>query len=233
MVLGGGVGFGREPPCRGDPGGEPQQRHRAEQQEDAAPAELGHQEPAEEDAEGRPDRQPLGHQAVGEAQPVAVDVLGDQLGRAGEGRALAHAQQQAQGQDHRKAGGESGEEGGEPPDGQADGQRTVGVHLLGHPAGQHLARHIGPEEGRGQDADLRAREAELVLEQRGGGREVAAVDVVDEHRQREERYDQRAERGSRGRSRSSCSHSGVPPNVVRADRGMRHGAALGATHFPR
>jgi len=95
---------------------------------------------------------------------MTFDVVGDELGRAREGGALTHAQQEAQHEDHGEPAGETGQEGRQRPDREADRQGPVGVDLLGHPAGQHLAGDVGPEERRGEQADLGAGEAELVLE---------------------------------------------------------------------
>ncbi len=45
---------------------------------------------------------------------------------------------------------------------------------------------VSPEEGREQESDLIKGEAQLVLNERRGEREISAVDIVDENRKREE-----------------------------------------------
>ncbi len=147
---------------------------------------MGHQQPAGEGAERRTQGQAGADQAVGAAEPVWRQVLGQELGAAGEGGAFAETQQQAQDEQGDKAGGEAHGGGGEGPERQADSEGAIGVDLLRKPAGQDLTRRVAPEEGRQEQPDLGAREVQLVLEQRGSGGEVAAVHVVDEGHQDQE-----------------------------------------------
>ena len=198
----------RERPRGQEPRHEPDQRCDAEQDEAHPPSRPGHDLAAEIDAEGRTQRQARGKEAVGEPHPFRWQVLTEQLGAAGKGRALTDAQQQSQAEQKGEAVRQTGQCRRRGPDCQTRRQDQIGVELLGQPADHGVGGHIGPVEGGQQDAELAVRKLQLVPDQGTGGRQGPAVHIVDEHHHCEQADDDVPEHrpGDRGRSRSRRRH---------------------------
>ncbi len=60
---------------------------------------------------------------------------------------------------------------------------AVDADQMKQPAGGNLHQGISPKKCGKQHAELRCGDFELVLDERSGNREIAAVDVIDEHGQ--------------------------------------------------
>jgi hypothetical protein len=166
---------------------QPEQRQYSKDVENRPPAKLGHQEAPGEHADGGAEQIARTHDAVGDAQLVHGTDLRKDFGRTGEGGAFAETEQHAQEQDDDEAAGKAGEQGCERPDGGADEQHPMGAEPFGQPAHGNHAEHIAVIEGRAEDAELGCGEAEVLLQLRSRDGEIAAVDIVDEHRDGDQR----------------------------------------------
>src|ERR1700693_4953679 len=91
---------------------------------------------------------------------------------------------------------QSGDGGRARPQEEARREHPLHIETVNQPAGKKLAAGVGPEERREQDAELRRRDPEFILEQRSRNRKVAAIDVVDEDG--EEEQHQHAREGRSG-----------------------------------
>ena len=78
---------------------------------------------------------------------------------------------------------QSGSGGRGRPHEEADGEYPLHVEAVHQPSGRNLHTAVGPKKCREQRAQLQIRDAEFVFDQVGRDGEIAAVDVVDEHRQ--------------------------------------------------
>ena len=138
-------------------------------------------------------------------------MLRDQLRAAGKDGALADAEQEAQRKQDCKAADEAGRHRRQRTQHKPECQRAVGIDAFGEPAREQLPRDVGPVERREEEPDLRGGEAQLVLDQRRRGREISAVDVIDEQRDCEQRHHARANAGARRRQAfDSDGHAATP-----------------------
>jgi hypothetical protein len=87
------------------------------------------------------------------------------------------------------------------------------IEAIHQPAGKNLAAGVRPKESREQNAELRGRDAELVLDQGRRDREIAAIDVIDEDGKEKQNQHPRESRRQ--------------PRIVTFGR---HGLARGAAH---
>jgi hypothetical protein len=100
---------------------------------------------------------------------------------------------------------ESSKGSGSRPQEKAESQDPVHVEAIHQPAGNGLEHGVGPEESRKQKSELRGGEAKFVFEGRRRDGEIAAVNVVDEHRDPEQEKDDKAGAGESGSGRGDGS----------------------------
>ena len=66
------------------------------------------------------------------------------------------------------------------------------MHAIDQPAAGDLQRRVGPAERREHEAELHRVQPELAGDAGRGDGEVAAVEIVDHHRDEQQRHDQEA-----------------------------------------
>jgi hypothetical protein len=137
--------------------------------------------------------------AVINRPPISVPTAGPsrypKLRGAWEGGALADSEQQSQRQKCREAGGKSGHERRDRPHRHPDGQHSMRPVPFGEPTGRCHCHHISVVEGGQQHPKLARAQVELILHERRRRREIAAVNIVNEHRGRDQQYEARCGRG--------------------------------------
>ena len=86
---------------------------------------------------------------------------------------------------------------------ESSGKDPLHVEAIDQPAGWNLHQGVNPEECGQQSAQLKIRDMDFVLDQFGGDRKVAAVDVVDEDGESQQEEDA-VHAGAAGRFVSGC-----------------------------
>ncbi|KAF5275154.1 hypothetical protein FQA39_LY18672 [Lamprigera yunnana] len=99
----------------------------------------------------------------------------------GVGRCLEPAHQQAQRHQHGKAGAKAHQQGGGGPEDQRQRIQQARRHAIDQPAAGDLHGRISPAEGRQNQSFLHGGELKLLLQRGQRDREIAAVQVVDDH----------------------------------------------------
>ena len=128
---------------------------------------------------------------------------GDDLGAPREGDALANAEHHPKHEQGSEPAGECREQRAPRPQQNAQPEQSIDRKSVAQSSGKQLHGGIDPEEGREGDAVGFGREPEFPGHQRCSNADRAPIDVVQENRRAEEKYEQvcRAARGPRKRRR--------------------------------
>ena len=110
----------------------------------------------------------------------------DHLGAAGECDALTESEQHAKTEDRHQPPDKTGQQRARRPQRNARTVDAIHGEAIAHPADQQLDRRIYPEERRNGNPEACRGEPELGLHQRRRDPDGAAVDVVEENRERDE-----------------------------------------------
>src|SRR5471030_2387473 len=138
------------------------------------------------------------------------------------GRRFQRADRHAQHKQRDKAGGKTEHHGGNRPQQQGHGVENAGRHTVHQPAAGDLHGGVGPAERREDQPDMHRVDAQLAGQRRGGNRQVAAVEVVDHHGDKQQHHDE--ETLSAGRDKRSLPgegfrvHEGLPLLMFIEDR---------------
>src|SRR5882757_7929649 len=84
-------------------------------------------------------------------------------------------EQESRGEKHREAASQARAESCQRPNQNTECQQTIDVEPIDEPTGENLAEGVCPEKCGEQNAELRWREMQILLEERCGDRECAAV----------------------------------------------------------
>ena len=146
-------------------------------------------QPTEQRADGRPDDRAELHRRGRACALQRRHASRQQAERARVKRRLANAHQQAQQDQHDETAGEAVCRSRETPEQKSTAQYARRTVAIREPAHHGLHRRVRPVEGRQDPAHLARGETQLLLEQGRRGRDAAAIDVVDEQRNGQERHE--------------------------------------------
>ncbi len=179
---------GRQAPRRLQPGNDPEQGQPAEDHEHRAPAVRCNDQPAGERADNGAERNPYRDGAVGDAALLWRDVAGDDLGGAGKRNAFAETQQEPENDQAGKAARQPHQHRADRPQRDAGGEQAIDAPAVARPADEILDRRIDPEEGRHREPELGRAKPQFGLQQRRGDRDRAAVDIIEQHGEAEQKH---------------------------------------------
>ena len=209
-----GVALGEARPARHPfhPARQPQQAAQSQGDEERPPAEARHEDAAHQRAQRRSDFRAGVDQCIRQSALMLVEMRGQDLRITRISHRLPNPEQQPQDQQHRESVDQAGGGRGHRPEEESHRENPVHVKAIHQPAGQDLARGVGPKERGKQYPQLRRRDSQFIFEQRRRNGEIPAIDVVDGDGENQQDY--HASQGarnsgskwSRGRSHG-CSFS--------------------------
>ena len=175
----------------------PEQAERSGDEEYRRPAELEFQPHQHRGQERQPDRfrRSIDGDAGGAfllAEPRGRDPVVDQ-----EGRHLEEAHRHAQRDQHDKAVRQPQRECRQRPEHDDQGIQDARMHPIHQPAAGQLERRVGPAECGEHQAELHRIQMEIARQGGRGDRDVAAVEVVDDHGDEQQSHDPESPIGRR------------------------------------
>jgi hypothetical protein len=161
----------------------PQQCGRAEHDEHRPPAGVRNEDPADEGADDRTQRDSRGNDTVRGPTILRRHVPRNDLARTGESDAFTDAERQSKEDEQPQPFDETHSKRAYGPQCDSRRDQAIDAPSIAGPADCQLQGHIGPCEGRNANSEFGRSQPKLRLELRRGDRDRAPVDIIEEDRQ--------------------------------------------------